>query len=80
MSVAKLAISLDSKMLKKLDKLVAIHIFPNRSKAIQEALEEKLIKIDKSRLAFECAKLNPIEEKQIADEGIDNEAEEWEKY
>ena len=80
MSVAKLAISLDSKMLKRLDRLVNRQFFPSRSKAIQDALEEKLMKIDKSRLAIECEKLDPIEEKELAEEGIGSEAKEWEKY
>jgi metal-responsive CopG/Arc/MetJ family transcriptional regulator len=80
MTVAKLAISLDSKMLKKLDGLVRRRIFPSRSKAIQDALEEKLIKIDKSRLARECDKLDPIEERELSEEGIGSEAKEWEKY
>jgi len=38
------------------------------------------VKIDKSRLALECEKLDPIEEKEIAEEGIGSEAKEWEKY
>ena len=80
MSVAKLAISLDAGMLKKLDRLVDRHFFPSRSKAIQDALAEKLMKIDKSRLAIECGKLDPIEEKELAEEGIGSEAKEWEKY
>lgn len=80
MSVAKLAISLDSKMLKRLDRLVTRKLFPSRSKVIQDALEEKLMKIDKSRLAIECEKLDPIEEKEVAEEGIGSEAKEWEKY
>ena len=80
MAVAKLAISLDSRMLKRLDGLVGRHFFPSRSKAIQDALEEKLKKIDKSRLATECNKLDPIEEMELSEEGIGSEAKEWEKY
>jgi len=80
MSVSKLAISLNTKTLRRLDSLVHRHYFPNRSKAIQEAIEEKLGKIDKSRLALECEKLNPIEEQKIAEEGIGTEVHEWEKY
>jgi len=41
-------------MLKRLDGLVHRRFFPSRSKAIQDALEEKLKRIDKSRLATEC--------------------------
>lgn len=80
MSVAKLAISMDSNMLKRLDRLVDHHFFPSRSKAIQDALEEKLTKIDKSRLAIECNKLDQSEEKELAEEGIGSEVKEWEKY
>jgi metal-responsive CopG/Arc/MetJ family transcriptional regulator len=54
MSAAKLAISLDSSMLKRLDSLVRQRFFPSRSRAIQDALRDKLAKIDKSRLALEC--------------------------
>lgn len=80
MSAAKLAISLDSVMLKQLDRLVAHHVFPSRSKAIQDALQEKLSRITKSRLARECEKLNILEEQSMAEEGIGSEATEWEKY
>ncbi|OGJ86031.1 MAG: CopG family transcriptional regulator [Candidatus Raymondbacteria bacterium RifOxyA12_full_50_37] len=80
MSVAKLAISLDSSILKKLDRLVAQHLFPSRSRAIQDALGEKLAKIDKSRLAMECEKLDPKEEKDLAEESLGAEGVEWEKY
>ena len=80
MTIAKLAISLDANMLKRLDRLVKNRFYPSRSKAIQEALGEKLFKIDKSRLAVECGKLDPEEEKELAEEGIGSEAKEWEKY
>jgi Arc/MetJ-type ribon-helix-helix transcriptional regulator len=80
MSVAKLAISLDARMVKRLDRLVAHHYFPSRSKAIQDALADKLARIDKSRLTLECDKLNPKEEVELAEEGIGSEAKEWEKY
>ena len=80
MSVAKLAISLDSNMLKRLDSLVHRHMFPSRSRAIQDALGEKLAKIDKTRLAIECEKFDPKEEKALAEEGMGFEVGQWEKY
>jgi metal-responsive CopG/Arc/MetJ family transcriptional regulator len=80
MSTAKLAISMDIRMLKRLDRLVKRRFYPSRSKAIQEALEEKLTKIDKSRLSIECEKLDQKEEIELAEEGIETEAGEWEKY
>jgi Arc/MetJ-type ribon-helix-helix transcriptional regulator len=80
MSVAKLAISLDASMLKRLDSLVHRRFFPSRSRAIQDALGEKLAKVEKSRLAIECEKLDPKEEQEFAEEGIGSEVHEWEKY
>lgn len=80
MSAAKIAISLDEAVLKEIDGLVKKRIFPNRSRAIQEAVKEKIEKISKSRLARECAKLNPGEETDFAEEGMDSEIDEWPEY
>lgn len=81
MSTTKIAITLEQKTLKRLDKLVrSKNIFPNRSRAIQEAVQEKLERLEHSRLAKECAKLNPTFEKKIAEEGISGELSEWPKY
>ena len=63
MAAAKVAISLDERMLARLDRLVRQQVFPNRSKAIEEAVKEKLERLDRSRLARECAKLDPAFEK-----------------
>ena len=60
--------------------MVKSHIFPNRSKAIQEAVKEKLNKIEKNRLEAECLKLNPEFEQALADEGLSTEIEEWPEY
>ena len=54
MAAAKIAITLENDMLKRLDMLVKSNFFPNRSKAIQVAVAEKLKRIEKSRLAQEC--------------------------
>jgi len=59
MATAKIAISLDEGTVKRLDHLVKNRIFPSRSKVIQDAVEEKLKKMGKGRLARECAKLDP---------------------
>lgn len=63
---SKVAISLDESTLARLDRLVERTVFPNRSQAIQEAVEEKLARLDRSRLARECAKLDPSFEKALA--------------
>ena len=51
MAASKIAITIDDRMLKQLDILVKSKYFPNRSKAIQEAVAEKLMRLEKSRLA-----------------------------
>jgi len=74
------AISLDESTLKRLDKLVERAVFSNRSQAIQEAVEEKLTRLERSRLARECAKLDPTFEKALAEEGMSEDAAEWPEY
>ena len=80
MSTAKIAITIEEETLDKLDRLVSSKVFPNRSKAIQEAIKEKLSRINKSRLARECAKLDPAVERAIAEEGISPEIDQWPEY
>lgn len=80
MRTAKVAISIDMQILGKLDNLVKKHIFPSRSKAIQEAVSDKILKIERSRLAKECSKLDKTFERALANENIDNEASEWPEY
>jgi Arc/MetJ-type ribon-helix-helix transcriptional regulator len=60
--------------------LVSSKVFPNRSKAIQEAIKEKLSRVNRSRLARECAKLDPAVEKAIAEEGFSREIDQWPEY
>ena len=80
MAAAKVAISLDEGVLTRLDRLVRQRAFPNRSKAIEQAVKEKLERLDRSRLARECAKLDPAFEKALADEGLSGELAEWPEY
>jgi metal-responsive CopG/Arc/MetJ family transcriptional regulator len=80
MATAKIAISLDEGTVKRLDRLVKNRIFPSRSKVIQDAVEEKLNKMGKGRLARECAKLDPEFEKALAEEGLSAEAGQWPQY
>ena len=66
MGTIKIAITLNKNTLERLDRLVRNHIFPNRSRAIQGAVQEKLERMERSRLARECAKLDPDFEKAMA--------------
>jgi metal-responsive CopG/Arc/MetJ family transcriptional regulator len=80
MATQKIAITLDDKTLGRLDKLVRDRLFPSRSKAIQKAVEEKIDRLERSRLARECAKLDPRFEKAMAEEGMTEELSEWPEY
>ena len=80
MAQAKIAISLDEKMLQQLDRLVAETIFPNRSQAIQAAVQEKLARLEQGRLARECLKLDPDYEETLAEEGFAEDALTWPVY
>ena len=80
MSTAKVAITLDENLLKRLDRLVKNRMFENRSRAIQEAVSEKLARLERGRLARECAKLDRTFEQTMADEGLSGEEGEWPEY
>lgn len=80
MSKTKIAITLDQRIVKRLDRLVQEDAFTSRSQAIQEAVEEKLQRIEHCRLAKECLKLDPAFEKSMAEEGMSEELNEWPKY
>ena len=73
MTTTKVAVTIDTELLSELDRLVNQHLFPNRSKAIQEALRDKLARMRRSRLARECAKLDPQVERALAEEGLEQE-------
>ena len=77
MTTTKVAISIDPKLIDEVDSLVSNRVFPNRSKAFQEALKEKLDRMKHIRLAKESAKLDKNEEQTMAEEGIDDT---WPEY
>lgn len=80
MSKTKIAIAINSILLARLDGIVAEGGFPSRSQAVEAAIEEKLARLDRSRLARECSKLDPEFEKALAEEGMGLELEEWPEY
>lgn len=80
MAVSKIAITIDDTLLKKLDLMVKCKVYPNRSKAIQAAVADKLNRLERTRLAQECAKLDPEYEQNLAEEGFSTEIDEWPAY
>ena len=80
MGAAKIGITMERSLVDRVDRLVAKAVFPNRSRAIQEAVAEKLARMDRGRLARECAKLDRTEEQALADAGLASETAEWPSY
>jgi metal-responsive CopG/Arc/MetJ family transcriptional regulator len=80
MAAEKIAVTLDEELVSRLDQLVAARQFPNRSRAVQEAVREKLDRMDRTRLAEQCKKLNPQFEQELAELGMNADAETWPEY
>ncbi len=80
MGKAKIAITLDEGIVARVDRLVREKTFANRSQAIEEAVREKLARLDRSRLAREAAKLDPAYERALAEEGLGEDASAWPEY
>jgi metal-responsive CopG/Arc/MetJ family transcriptional regulator len=80
MQTAKIAITIDQGTLLRLDRLVMQKVFPSRSNAIQVAIQEKIERLDRIRLARECARLDPREEQALAEEGMTQELAQWPAY
>ncbi len=77
---SKIAITLDEKIVKQLDSLIMQQSYKNRSQAIEEAVSEKLDRLKRGRLARECAKLEPVEEQELAEEGFEEDSANWPEY
>ena len=80
MAKAKLAVTIDESTLGAVDNLVKRRLFPNRSRLIELAINEKLARLGKNRLATECALLDPAFEKALAEEGMGEEIDQWPAY
>ena len=80
MASSKVAISLDRDLLSQLDGLVAKKVFASRSQAVQVAVQEKIARLHRSRLAQECTKLDPAFEQAMAEDGMSGELAQWPEY
>jgi Arc/MetJ-type ribon-helix-helix transcriptional regulator len=79
MTVQKIAITIDESLLLRVDRLIAEKRFPNRSRAIQEAVREKVDRMESNRLARELARLDPLFEQKMADDDL-GDVREWAEY
>jgi metal-responsive CopG/Arc/MetJ family transcriptional regulator len=80
MSKTKVAVTIDTQLLAQLDNLVIEKLYPSRSRAIQEAVQEKIERLNRNRLARESAKLDPLFEQALAEEGLSEDLDEWPGY
>jgi Arc/MetJ-type ribon-helix-helix transcriptional regulator len=72
--VQKVAVTLEKKTVAELDRWVREGRYPNRSRALQRAVDLLEEREKRSRLALELAKLNPAEERAMAEEGLGDDS------
>lgn len=77
MNKAKIAVTVNPLILGRLDALVERHHFTSRSQAIEIAVEAHLQRLDSTRLAEQCALLDKDEERGLADDGLQVDAQSW---
>lgn len=80
MAKSKIAITMDDEIVGRIDTLVSQRAYPNRSRAIEDAVREKLTRMERSRLAAEVSKLDPAFERSMAEEGLSQDEAEWPEY
>ena len=76
----KVAVTIEKNLIIKLDRMVSDGKFSSRSSAVEDAVIERLTKLERSRLAEESAKLDPSFEQALADEGLAGDLSEWPEY
>jgi Arc/MetJ-type ribon-helix-helix transcriptional regulator len=72
--VRKVAVTLEKKTVAELDRWVREGRYPNRSRALQRAVDLLEEREKRSRLALALAKLSPAEERAIAEEGLGDDS------
>ncbi len=70
----KLAITLDGTSVEQLDRWVREGRYPNRSRALQAALDLLSEREKRARFSRELAKLDRREEQRMAEEGLGDES------
>ena len=80
MPTRKIAVTIDEAVLESLEQLIRDGRYANRSRAIEQAVREKVSRAERSRLVQQLAKLDAAEEKSIAEEGIGADVDDWPEY
>lgn len=76
--VQKIAVTLDPRTVSDLDRWVREGRYPNRSRALQSAVDYFAQRDKRNRLVRELNKLDPVEEQRLAEEGLGDES--WPTY
>jgi Arc/MetJ-type ribon-helix-helix transcriptional regulator len=71
---------MDALLIQRLDDLVEKGFFRDRNEAVQEAVSEKISRMNTTALTRECFKLDPKEEQELANEGLAADLASWPKY
>lgn len=71
--------TVESETLREIDRWVKDGRYPNRSRAVQAALAEMLARHKRRRLIDELAKLDPRQERALAEEALSGESA-WPEY
>lgn len=79
-SKAKVAITIERKVLEELDEFVRQRRFVNRSLAIESAVVEKLTRLKRTRLIMALNAIDPAEEQAFAEEGLTSDLAAWPRY
>jgi Arc/MetJ-type ribon-helix-helix transcriptional regulator len=77
MNKSKIAITVNPQVLSRLDAWVQSEHYASRSEAIEKAVEAQLQRLERTRLATQCALLNASEEQAMADMGLAADAAAW---
>jgi len=76
--VQKIVVNLDQRTVADLDRWVREGKYPNRSRALQSAVNLLSEREKRTRLARELARIDPTEERQLAEQGLGDRA--WPEY
>lgn len=78
MPKAKIAITIEEQLLRELDRAVKQGRFTTRSEAVEQAIRKALKAEQLGQFERECAKIDPEEEKALAEEGMG--LDQWPDY
>ncbi len=77
MTKAKIAITVSPLVLNRLDAWVQREHYASRSEAIEQAVEAQLQRLERTRLAAQCALLDVDEEQSMAEMGLVADTASW---